>query len=149
MYTDSRFFFLVGPCGLLVAFSACSSSTTATNPEAANVDPAVDAPNYVVANDAETDAGRDASTSDGDAGTSASDGGACSVERQCTNPSTPAVPPEISGTLPDTCAPIVGEATDLQSRCTIFCRQANPGFSSQTTCFVESSTTFGCRCVNP
>ena len=153
MRTNSRFLFLVVPFSLLVAFSACSSSATTTNPDAANVDAAVDAAvdatNDIVADDTETDSGVDASTSDGDAGNSASDGGACIVEQKCTNPSTPAVPPEISGTLPDTCAPVVGEATDLQSRCTIFCRKGNSGFSSQTTCVVESPTTFHCRCVNP
>jgi hypothetical protein len=134
---------------ILLVGTACSSSKTATNRGAAD-DAGGSVPNGAVANEAETDAtGGDASTSAGDAGNPASDGGACVVEQRCTNPSTPSVPVEISGTLPEACAPVVGEATDLQSRCTIFCRHANTGFPGLSTCVVESATTFHCDCVNP
>jgi hypothetical protein len=129
---------------LLVGFIGCSSSSSAPVGTASDAGTPVDAASKPDSGASVEDAGSDAAP---DAADAATDSGACAVLQRCTNTSTPAVPPEISGTLADSCAASSGGA-DLQTRCTAFCKAGNPGFASQTTC-VASATTFQCRCVNP
>jgi hypothetical protein len=131
---------------LVVGLVACSEASPAppgTAPDAGTSVDASPAPDSGgAANDAASDAAPEAGGAD-----AATDSGACAVLERCTNPSTPTVPPEISGMLGESCATSSGGA-DLQARCTGFCKAANPGFASQTTC-IASATTFQCRCVNP
>jgi hypothetical protein len=140
-------FRIAAVCGvvLLVGLIGCGSSSSApvgtASDAGAPVDASSDQDSGVSVEDAGSDATPDAAT-DGDA-----DSGACGVLQRCTSPSTPAIPAEISGTLDESCAASSAGA-DLQTRCTGFCKAANPGFATQTTC-VAAATTFQCRCVNP
>lgn len=130
---------------IAIACSSSSSGPAGTPSEAGTpVDASSERDSGVSVEDAGSDATPDAADGDADAET---DSGACTVLQRCTNPSTPAVPAEISGALDESCAASSAGA-DLQTRCTAFCKAANPGFASLTTCVV-AVTTFQCRCVNP
>ena len=132
----SRFFCFV-PSVLLIAFSACSSSTTVASPDAADVDAAneVDAGNKVVANDAETDALDDA----GSDGAGAIDGNTCdpaTIPVSCASPSAAAYGPA----QPLTCLPVgVSCGKFCSSRSTPtgfsrFCEENEAGASFRCGC---------------